>query len=37
VCFEETANPGFRLVVDTAILRVIPLERELDFAQGKPS
>jgi DNA-binding XRE family transcriptional regulator len=37
VHFEETADAGFRLVVDTDVLRVIPLEREQDFAPGKPS
>jgi hypothetical protein len=37
VHFEETADAGFRLVVDTDVLRVIPLERERDFASGKPS
>jgi len=37
VHFEETADSGFRLVVNTAVLRVIPLEREQDFAGRRPS
>ncbi|MBX9824686.1 MAG: helix-turn-helix transcriptional regulator [Xanthobacteraceae bacterium] len=28
VYFEETANSGFRLVVDAAVLRLFPLERD---------
>jgi DNA-binding XRE family transcriptional regulator len=37
VHFEETAEPGFRLVVNTDVLRVIPLEREEGFGRQRPS